>query len=363
MKILIDINHPAHVHLFRYFTQQFKARGHQVIFTTREKEISTYLLKAFGFDYISFGKHYKSIAGKLWGQIKFNYLLYKVARAFKPDLFLSMGSMYAAQVSSLMRKPHIALDDTEHKASHHILYVPFSDVLVNPSCFTKEFGKKQIKYDGFQELAYLHPNYFKPDPEILKLLGVGVNERYTLLRFVSWDASHDIGQSGISMEMKRKIVKELSARTRVFISSETTLPEDLRQYELKIPPEKVHHLLYYAALYLGESPTMTTESALLGTPALCVSSWAHFCGNFMELRKYDLIESYTPPDEEKTLQKAIQILENKNSKKEWKTKQQKLLKDKIDVTTFLAWLVENYPESIAIIKKNNTWQQKIPPLT
>lgn len=352
MKILIDINHPAHVHLFRHFANRMTADGHEVFFTTREKEISSYLLKHFGFNFVSFGKHYKSLFGKLWGLLKFDYKLYKTAKKFKPDLFLSMGSMYAAQVSVFMRKPHIALDDTEHKTSHHILYVPFSDVLVNPACFTKDFGKKQIRYEGFHELAYLHPNYFTPNPGILDTLKVAPGEKYVVLRFVSWDASHDVGQSGFSFSMKQKIVNRLSRDYKVFISSETPLPGAFRGYALSTRPEEIHDVLHYASLYIGESPTMTTESALLGTPAICVSSWAYYCGNFKDLKQYGLIDCCRPPEEGSVLNRALQLLEDPGTPEEWIQKRDNLLKDKTDVTAFLVWLIKEYPGSIETLKKN-----------
>jgi len=51
------------------------------------------------------------------------------------------------------------------------------------------------------------------------------------------------------------------------------------------------------------------------------------------------------PDQNEALKKAIEILENENSKKEWQKKREKLLNDKIDVTKFMVEFIENYPES------------------
>ena len=112
MRILIDIGHPAHVHLFKNFAKEMLQRGHHILFTCREKEFETDLLKSEKFDFISFGRKYRSIKGKAYGLIKFNYSLFKVALKFKPDLFLSAGSMYAAHVSLIYRKPHICFEDT-----------------------------------------------------------------------------------------------------------------------------------------------------------------------------------------------------------------------------------------------------------
>ena len=50
-------------------------------------------------------------------------------------------------------------------------------------------------------------------------------------------------------------------------------------------------------------------------------------------------------DQEKSIQKGIELLQQPNLKKEWKDKRERMLADKIDVTAFLVWFVENYPGS------------------
>ena len=53
--------------------------------------------------------------------------------------------------------------------------------------------------------------------------------------------------------------------------------------------------------------------------------------------------------------KAKEIL-IKNDKKKWSDRREKLLSDMIDVTSFMTWFVENYPESIRILKENPDYQ-------
>lgn len=57
MRILIDIGHPAHVHLFKNFAHEMQNKGHKVLFTLRDKEFEIELLKSEGLDYVSFGKN------------------------------------------------------------------------------------------------------------------------------------------------------------------------------------------------------------------------------------------------------------------------------------------------------------------
>ena len=82
------------------------------------------------------------------------------------------------------------------------MYLPFTRYVYTPNCFIKDFGKKQIRFNGFIEMAYLHPEYFNPDPSVIRILGIKPNEKYIIIRFVSWNANHDIGFSGLKEKEK-----------------------------------------------------------------------------------------------------------------------------------------------------------------
>ena len=352
MRIMIDIGHPAHVHLFRHFALQMTEKGHHVFFTTREKEVTIQLLLHYRFDYISFGKPYKSTAGKLFGMVAFDARLLKAALAFKPDIFLSCGSIYAAQVSALLRKPHITFEDTGNMEQIR-LYRPFTDAILVSTSFKKDLGKRMLRYKGYHELAYLHPEYFKPDPGILDLLKIEKDTPYTIIRFVSWGASHDVGQTGFSLEHKIEIARTLSQKTRVFISSELgaeDLPAGLGKYAINIPPERMHDALAFASLYIGEGATMASECAVLGTPSIYVNTIT--AGSLEEQERYGLLFGFR--DSRGVLEKAVELLRTPNLRDLWQERRQKMLSEKSDVTAFMIRFVENYPESLnTLIKKNS----------
>ena len=99
-----------------------------------------------------------------------------------------MVKAYAAHVSTLLKIPHIAFDDTEHAKFEHIMYVPFSDCIVTPSSFKKDFGKKHITFSGSMDMAYLHPEYYKANIKCLEDRKLKPKS-FFLLRFVDWSAS------------------------------------------------------------------------------------------------------------------------------------------------------------------------------
>lgn len=352
MRIFIDIGHPAHVHYFRNFIKIMKDKGHCFFVCARDKDVTHSLLNHYQIEYTSRGKGKNSLVGKIVYIIQADRIIFKLAKKFKPDLFLSFGSAYVAHVSKLLRKPHIAFDDTEHAKFEHLMYIPFTDVILTPECFNKSLGPKQLRFDGYMELCYLHPNYFTPDSSIINLLGMDKDERYIIMRFVSWKASHDIGHSGLSIDMKIKAVTELSKFAKVFISSEEELPKDLKEYQIKIPPERIHDILYHASIYFGDGGTMASESAVLGTPAVLISSTT--TGYLTEEEeKYDLIYRFDakPDSQQKALKKTLSLIKNDDLRKIWDKKREKLLQDKIDVTTYMVNFIEDFSKRYGL-KKN-----------
>lgn len=354
MKILIDIGHPAHVHYFRNFIKIMESKGHQFVVVARNKEVTFQLLNYYKIPFISRGNGKNSLVGKLFYILLGDYIIMKEALRFKPDLFLSFASPYAAHVSFLLMKYHIAFDDTEHAKLEHIMYIPFTSVILTPRSFYKYFGEKQIKFSGFMELCSLHPTYFKPDNNVLNELGVKENDKFVIIRFISWEASHDIGINGIDLDTKFKFVKEISKHAKVFISSEGDLPEQLKMYKLPTPPEKIHDVLSFATLYIGEGATTASECVALGTPAIYVNNLD--AGTLREQAKYGLL--INKRNANGILDEAVDLIKRNNLKKEWQKRRQKMLSEKIDVTAFMVWFVEYYPESLNIMKKNPDYQYK-----
>ncbi len=351
MKILIDIGHPGHVHLFRNFAYEMQKRGHEFLFTCREKEFEIELLKTAGFRFVSFGKKYNTISGKLFGLLKFDIMEIIQGLKFKPDIFMSHGSPYAAHASAVLRKPHISLEDSGNWEQMK-LYLPFTSCVLTPDVLFEDLGKKQIRYQSYHELAYLHPNYFEITGNHFSILGLSPNDKYVILRFVSWNASHDKGQAGFSEQEKSKIVDYLASRYTVFITSEGDLPEKHHQYKIKIAPEDMHQVLAGAEFFVGEGATMAAESGVLGTPSIYVNTIRRSYNEDQE--KYGLVFNFQ--NENGVLEKIKEIEKIPNLKKTFADRRKKLLEDKIDITALMVWFVENYPQSKKAIIDNPTLQ-------
>jgi uncharacterized protein len=328
-----------------------QARGHHILFTAREKEHELYLLKTYGFEYKSFGNHYKSKIGKVVGLFRFNIKMFITALSFKPDLFLSHGSIYAAQIAWLIGRPHISLEDSGNMEQIR-LYRPFTKVIISPDILPENLGIKHIRYRSYHELAYLHPDYFKADDSIYSQLKILKSDKFCILRFISWKATHDKGNFGLSYEQKMYLVTLLSRHFKVFISSEAELSAELKEYKIPIKPEKMHDALYYASLFVGEGATMASEAGILGTTSVYINSIRRsYCE---DQERFGLV--YTFQDSDKAIKKIEEIIAKcENLGKQIKSREA-LLQEKISLTDFLVWFVENYPGSFTAMKENPDYQ-------
>jgi hypothetical protein len=343
MRILIDIGHPGHVHLFKNFAKEMINRKNEVLFTTREKECEIELLIFYKFKYISFGQKYNSVFGKILGLFFFDIKMLIISIQFKPDLFLSHGSIYAAQVSKLMNKPHISFEDTGNYEQIR-LYKPFTDIILTSDVFPYNYGSKQIRYNGHHEISYLLKKYFTPQI---------INKRYAIFRLVSWNASHDIGQSGIPQYLIDSLISILmSNNIEILISSEKDVPPHLEKYKIKIKPEEMHNYLANAIILIGEGATMAMEAALLGTPSIYVNTLKRsYCD---DIGKWGLCLSSL--DKEEIINFMNKVITTK--KEIFQGAANKYIQTKIDVTSFTVWFVENYPNSVRIMKENPDYQYR-----
>jgi predicted glycosyltransferase len=353
VKILIDIGHPAHVHIFKNLASIMEEKGHVFLFTVREGEKESELLNKLGFTYRILGSKRKGLLPKISGIFVFTFKIILISIRFKPDIFLSHSSMYAGYASFFLRKPHIALEDSGNIEQLR-LSQPVSDVVLSPEVLPLDFGVKHIRYNGYHELTYLTPKYFSPDSSVLSLLGISDRSPYAIVRFVSWEASHDKGETGFTFEEKRKLINCLSKRLRVFISSERNLPSEFEPYKITLPFDLMHDFIAFATIYVGEGATMASEAGILGVPSFYLSSISRCYLEDQE--KYGTVFNFT--SFLGLLAKIEEVLSDPLSKQKHKYYAQKLMESKIDVTSFLVWFVENWPESYITMKENPSYQNR-----
>lgn len=331
MRYIITIQHPAHVHFFKHAIRELKTNSHDVSVFARDKEVAVDLLDAYGIEHeVLVDGQSDGVGGMLFGQTLWEYRLLERARSIEPDVMAGIGGTAVAHVGALCGARSVVFTDTEHAPGNTITF-PFADEIWTPACFADDAGAKQEQYPGYHELAYLHPDRFEPDPSVLETVGLDPDERFVVLRLVSWTASHDVGEGGF--EDVSDVVDRLEATgARVLITSEAPLPEELEDNRATVAPHRMHDLLAYADCFVGEGATMAVESAVLGTPAVYVNTLRMGYTDEIEAKYGLLYNCQGTYRHHNALETAVEILDGEGEETDWDDRRERLLDDTVDTT-------------------------------
>ncbi|MEJ6590139.1 MAG: DUF354 domain-containing protein [Crocinitomicaceae bacterium] len=352
-RILIDIGHPAQVHCFKYIYWDLTKEGYQVKITIKEKEITQLLLDEYKIPYEILSKKKSGLISKILELPLILFRYAKVVIKFKPNIIICRLSIHSVWIGKLFRIKTIALADTEHTKRLDFITAPLVNLKLTGTSYHRELGANHYKFPSNLELLYLHHKRFtfdktKIQPELLK-------NKVAILRFVSWQAHHDIGEKGISLSHKRALINTLKKDYTVLISSETTLQKEFQEYEIDIPVGSIHHYLKHAQLYIGEGASMASEAVCLGTPAYYINSLS--VGYIREQESYHLVKSFDNSDAFMST-----IKEDLKTNFDWYRidNYRNYITQQIDSTALLTWCIQKHPfnldaynEAIAAIKKNN----------
>lgn len=115
---------------------------------------------------------------------------------------------------------------------YHKLYLPCCTTVLTPFYFNKDFNKntvgggknKQIRFNAFVEQLYLHSEIYEASTDVLKQLNVKPRE-YVLVRYISYDAHHDLVANPLDDETKKEIVIRIASQYKVFVSLESSISD------------------------------------------------------------------------------------------------------------------------------------------
>jgi len=353
MKILIYLGHPAQYHFFKNIVKNLKNNNHEVRYLIKTKEVLEPLLKGDQVEYTNIlpegRKSTKS--GVIWGLVKREIKVLAQAFKFKPDLMLGTDPSIA-HIGKLLRIPSFTVleDDV------HVIYdlaritFPFSTYVVAPeSCDCGKWNYKKISYAGYMKLAYLHPDYFQ--------CKTYDKNKTVLIRLSNLDAFHDTGIRGFDQDLLKSIIHRLAKDFSVLLSSEKRLGESFDKYTLKINPNHIHEVLCQTSMLISDSQSMTMEAAMLGIPSIRYNDFAGRIGVLEDLEhKYRLTFGIKTGNPDRLIKTLDGMLTMSDLKEEFQARRMKMLGDKIDVTAFFTWLIENYPDSARVMRENPDYQ-------
>lgn len=361
-KIGFYLAHPAHFHLFKNVIHNLVKQGCQVLVVYNEKDVLHELVKTSSFADISHRvKSNKKINSKFQLLLQFimkNWGAFLQFYKFKPQVVVGTPILISLIGRLLPYKSIIVNEDDFDivKKTADFGY-PHADTILCPEvCRTTKFANKSIKYAGYHELAYLHPNHFEPNKKIAAKY-VGPEKPYFIIRFAKLFAHHDDGIQGINSEIASNLVEILKSHGNIYITSERTLEPEFEPYRISIHAKDMHHVMAFASLYIGDSQTMAAEAGMLGTPFVRFNDFVGRISYLDELEKiYHLGFGIKTNEVEKLYEKIKDLIKMKNRKEKFMERRDKMLSDKIDYAAFLTWFINQYPESKNEMERNSDYQ-------
>jgi predicted glycosyltransferase len=351
MRYLFVANTPAHVHLFRHPASRLQEMGHEVLVVARDYGCTVDLLEYHEVPHVVANRAEMSQLSVLTDAPNHIYSRLSEARAFDPDVVFGMGAD-TALVGAALRVPVVLVVDSEPDGLDHAISKRLSRVLLTPHAFGKDLGKKQYRFRGFKENAYLHPDVFEPDTSVREELGLEPDEPFAILRFNAWGAHHDVSQEGINPRQRRELIEKLADHVTVLVSDEEFEGEsfdlDGRARAFDIHPARLHDALAEADLLVADTQTMVTEAALMGTPAIRSNSFVgdDDMGNFQELEEAGLI--YNTRNFETVLDRSLDIVSDPDAGTEWMDRRDAYMADQVNLTDLLLDVAENQGEMDAV---------------
>ena len=305
------------------------------------KEMAVELVEQLGIEHQCLSSHQgKGFVALIRELVTRDYRLYQVVKQFQPDAMAAIGGTFIAHVGRLTNTKSVVFYDTENAHLQNAITYPLASLVAAPNCYEGWLPKQRhLRYRGYHELSYLHPHYFEPQREIAIANGLAEHGDTFLLRLVSWQANHDIGERGWSISLVQTLINRLSPLGKVLISSEQELPEQFRPYQYRGGVAQIHHVMAHCRAFVGESATMASEAAVLGVPAIYVAHTGRGYTNEQE-RRYGLVTNLFSMDWGPIEQAIDNILER--LPEHWKQARTQLLKDTIDVAAFASQCIKDH---------------------
>lgn len=329
--VYIDICHLPQANLFKNVVHLLYEKVNiQLLVRPRGKLKEIIEMEYPSLPIVCFGSYNDSLVKKIISNIQRELLLLKFFKKNKFDILMGVGSYFLSPISHLHNKPSIMFTDDFEHLWHFNLNKFLSTYFIFPKSIPIN-GRNIIKYNGYKELAYLHPNYFKSNRGILNEYDLE-EERYVFIRMTTNTSINYRRQTQfIPINKWQEIIKYFKRRDiDVVLSLENK--ENSKFFKNSIiliePINEFYSLIKYSLMLISSGDTMAREACILGVPSIYLG------GRKMVVNK-EFIEKkimFTPRDFESVIS-TIEYIINNNIKKETKEIIDYAIKYKWDDTT------------------------------
>ena len=276
LKIWFDADNGPHVLIMRPLVAELTKRGHQVVFTARDRTHTPELLDLYGFDYQKVGGEFgKGKLSKITGTLARAWSLRNTMAKNAPDVSFGHGSRSLPIASKLLGIPSVTMYDYEW-VNATLFNWGCRNILI-PEAVSLErcteagiSANRIIRYPGYKEELYLGSGDF--DTSIADDLGLRDDSVRILLRPPATTAHYHNPEAELILDSILKKIASISNVQLVFLPrtpDQLELPERAGISEI-IVPEKVYDgpsLVATMDMVISGGGTMTREAAIMGVPS------------------------------------------------------------------------------------------------
>ncbi|MCS7103492.1 MAG: DUF354 domain-containing protein [Candidatus Korarchaeum sp.] len=270
MRVWLDAITPKQARLMSSIARDIKE---DYVITVKGYLESVDLLKKFGVRFIEIGSYSsRDLREKLMYYADRVKLLTKFAVEYKPNFLISFSSPEAVRVAYGLSMRSITMNDSPH--SYHVgrLTLPLSWKVVHPSAIPKgemiRLGASEdslVPYNGVDEVAWVREHLEN---------GVSFNRDFKVfVRPEESGASYMLGREGFSLKLIKVIIEcgaDVIVKPRY--EEQARVIKELYGERVTVLSSTVDTLDLFrrVVMVVTGGGTMARESALLGTPSLCV---------------------------------------------------------------------------------------------
>lgn len=282
MKIWIDLDNSPHVPFFIPIIEELEKNGHSVFLSTRDCFQVCSLADFYHLKHRTVGTHYGSnkflkVLGTLWRSLQLAPIILKE----KPKISISHGSRALIILSALLRIPTIVIFDYEYSKSLPFLKpaLGIAPAFIDSPEIATQFKLGLRGYQGLKEDIYA--STFKPDPSILKNLGLKKDDLIVTIRPPATEAHYHNPESetlffdvveylGSVPELRMVILPRNEKTQRDLIYD--TWPQWCKKGKIIIPDHALNglDLIWYSDMVISGGGTMNREAASLGIPVYSI---------------------------------------------------------------------------------------------
>lgn len=320
MRVLFDVTHPAHVHLFRPLARRIADGGGEVLFVGRRKDVTVDLLESFSLPF-RIPTTSRSRPGRSGDVVEFvqrAWSLRQMIAEWDPAVLLTRNPVGAVAGFGTRTWSVFDTDDGRTVGAHYWTARPFADVITSSVHDPEDHGPRHRRYRSLKALGFLSAQHFSADPSVRERYGIP-DGALSVVRLSRHEASHDRRITGIDAETREALLRMLAAAGHVILSEEgrgTLLYPRAGQGPggsagRVVRPEDFHALLAESMLCVGDSQSVAAEAAVLGVPSVRLSG---FTGRTFYLglleERYGLIRNLSPGEEREFLDAVRTVLDD-----------------------------------------------------